>query len=76
MEGIMTPSDFEVDKTLQAIQQTQEHMMQVRSLIADLPAEDRHGKFLRIFELMEIVGQGLDTIEDAIAGQESTEEDL
>lgn len=72
----MTPSDFEVDKTLQAIQQTQEHMMQVRSLIADLPAEDRHGKFLRIFELMEIVGQGLDTIEDAIAGQESTEEDL
>ncbi len=50
--------------------------MQLRLLIADLPPEARHGRLLRIFELVEIVGQGLETIEDAIAGQEATEEDL
>jgi hypothetical protein len=38
-------------------------MQQVRELINQLPPEDRQGRFLRISELMEMVGQGLDSVE-------------
>ncbi len=72
----MIPGEIDRGKAIAALQQTHDHMIQLRLLIADLPPEARHGRLLRIFELVEIVGQGLETIEDAIAGQEATEEDL
>jgi hypothetical protein len=50
----------------EVIKQTQDRAVQLRELIAALPAEERSGRFLRITELVDIISQGLDSVESSL----------
>ena len=50
----------------EVIKQTQDRAVQLRELIAALPAEERSGRFLRITELVDIISQGLDNVESSL----------
>ncbi len=69
MSGISTESELQEPPRAtarEAIRHTQDRMDQLRAAINALPQDERQGRLLRVSELIDMISQGLDTIEDAL----------